>query len=443
MRLRSAAWVFSSQVASIALAMPVSILLARVLGPEGKGVLSVVQQIAVVGAAVLNVGLGPAFTFRAAKREVHGPYAVGLSLTLSLAAAAVLLSVFVVTRARIGPALLPEEPFVLLALGALAVGPVIFSQVMSGLLVGAGSVRTSSLVSVGSLAVQLAGFVCLALVGALTPGSAIAVWILAVSGAAVAMGALGYRVRAAGVLDGAAALLRRIWRFGLAAWASNGLGQIALRVDVFMVAYFIDATAVGVYSIAVTVAELLWVLPGALNAVLVPKVAGAADTDVEVATRLSRSLWPVAACSGLALWALSVPVIPLLFGEDFRGAIVPLGLLLPGAVAIAVASMASAYLYGIGHPGDWTKASATNVVVNLGANIVLIPVMGIGGAALASSISYSVAAAMVVRSFVRRSGKSWSDTLVPRPREIGELGHAMWLVLRERSRGQGVSGSGS
>ena len=68
-------------------------------------------------------------------------------------------------------------------------------------------------------------------------------------------------------------LARRALRFGLQSWGANLLQQINYRFDVLILGAFAGASDVGVYSVALTLTSVAWVLPQALQTVLFPRVA--------------------------------------------------------------------------------------------------------------------------------------------------------------------------
>jgi hypothetical protein len=74
-----------------------------------------------------------------------------------------------------------------------------------------------------------------------------------------------------------------------------------------------------------------------------------------------------------------------------------------------------------GRPEIWVRASAVNVVINLAANLVLIPRFGVTGAALASSVSCWAVTVVVLVSFGRLTGLSGKEYLRPRISEYRTL----------------------
>lgn len=430
MRVRSASWVLAAQVFGKLVAFPIGILLARSLGAEGKGAFSVLQLVTQFAVVLLGLGTSSSFLFLAGRRELRGCDALRLSVVFGAAATGLMLGAYVLVGPEAVHSLLNLTSGRLLLVSVLLVGPAIVSNFMYSTVFGSGSVRVATMVSNTSLALQLLAYAGLFFSGALTIASAIAVWGLSVVGEAVSVSIMGRGVRARDDVEpGVAALFSRGVRYGLMMWMAGLVGQAALRIDMFLLSAQKGTAAVGIYSVAVTFAELLWFIPTALNAVMLPKVSGEGRGALDVTLRLQRVLWPVTLLTGVLVALGAWVVIPLLYGKEFSGSIVPLVLLMPGALALALTTMPSAYLSGVGLPEEWTKASITNLVANVAANIVLIPRFGVAGAAMASAVSYSVAAVLIVRSFVRHTGIRYRDALLPTRDDFDELFAAVSRVL--------------
>src|SRR5205823_3535719 len=75
-------------------------------------------------------------------------------------------------------------------------------------------------------------------------------------------------------------LLRRALRFGLQSWGANLLQQINYRFDVLILAAYASTRDVGVYSVALTLTAVAWVLPQALQTVLFPRVASLDEATI-------------------------------------------------------------------------------------------------------------------------------------------------------------------
>ena len=135
---------------------------------------------------------------------------------------------------------------------------------------------------------------------------------------------------------------------------------------------------------------------------------------------------------GLAIPAaiLGPRLVRLVYGAQFADAGVALRLIIPGVVAYSVVAVLSRYLTGRGRPGTGTLILLLGLAINIVANLILVPRYGILGAAMASSLSYGLTAAVMLAVFIRLSGRGLAETLIVRPSDIA----AAFSVLRAVSR---------
>ena len=108
---------------------------------------------------------------------------------------------------------------------------------------------------------------------------------------------------------------------------------------------------------------------------------------------------------GVAFALLAEPIVELLFGDDYTGAVQPLRVLAPLTVLYGVSYFTGASLTARDRPGSFGRAAAVALVVNLGANLVLIPSYGATGAAVAAVVSAAVLVLLTFRSFARVAGR--------------------------------------
>ena len=153
---------------------------------------------------------------------------------------------------------------------------------------------------------------------------------------------------------------------------------------------------VGCYFVAVTIAEILFLLPFGTQAVLYSKVAReeSEDAAAEVSVRAGRNTFYLTAAGALVFAASGNLLIAIVGGREFAAAITPLRVLLPGMVFQCLA-MTLAPL-GV-RKGLYRKMSIMAIAVacaNLLLNFLLIPHWGITGAAIATTLSYGLNAAV-------------------------------------------------
>lgn len=429
-RLRSSAWVFAAQIGKTALSIPLGILLARTLGAAGKGEISVVQTASGLAVAVLHLGLPSAVMWLAAQGRASGRQTVALGALGALAVAALggalALGIGPIRAAH----LIGIERGALLGLAVLATAPSMLTYFTDAWLVGRGQVRLTQLTDVAALVAQLGVLAALAMTRQLGVASALVTW-LAVTGAAAAVKAL---LVLRDPQAGAGWSPREVWAegkgYGVRAWLGSTVNLLSLRQDVLILAALAGPRAVGIYTVGVTAAELAWYVPNALQSVATAKFSAEADS-LELARRLNRSVWPLTLACCIGVLVVVAPLLPLVYGPTFRASILPLALLLPGILATSMSSALAAWLAGRGHPGDPALASLVNMLVNIAANLALVPRLGAAGAALASSISYAAGSAVILWRFSKRSQSGPLAALWPRRSDWDAIAPMMAAPFRQ------------
>jgi glycosyltransferase involved in cell wall biosynthesis/O-antigen/teichoic acid export membrane protein len=213
-------------------------------------------------------------------------------------------------------------------------------------------------------------------------------------------------------------LLRRSVVFGVKVYVAQVFLYLVLRVDQVLVGRYAGFRQLGLYALATTVAELLWLLTDPLAAALIPHMVRARVGDDRrlsfAMARLSMSISTIAAIAG---WFLAPVVIPIVYGRGFAGAAPALRLLLPGVVALAAARpLGSVWV----KEGQVVLPSVLGLValgLNVALNLLLLPRIGIRGSSIASSICYGALALSYVAIARRRGVAGWLD-LVPRPSDL-------------------------
>jgi O-antigen/teichoic acid export membrane protein len=121
-------------------------------------------------------------------------------------------------------------------------------------------------------------------------------------------------------------------------------------------------------------------------------------------------LWTGVGC--LLVFLLADSVVRLLYSAEFAAVTAPLRWLLPGIFTFALGKVLLAEILAREKVYSMVWISAIGTAVNVAGNFMLIPRLGIAGAALASSISYSLISAIVVWYYLRETGVSWTMLLL-------------------------------
>jgi glycosyltransferase involved in cell wall biosynthesis/O-antigen/teichoic acid export membrane protein len=209
-------------------------------------------------------------------------------------------------------------------------------------------------------------------------------------------------------------LIRQSLAFGVKAYVAQIFFYLVLRADQVLVAHYAGYRQLGLYALATTVAELLWLLTDPLAGALMPHMVRARTGDdrrLSFSTaRISLLILTVAAAGA---WFLAPLVIPVVYGAGFAGAVPALRLLLPGVVALGAAKSLGAVRVKEGRMVITSALGLGAFGLNIALNLVLLPWIGIRGASIASSACYVALALSYVVIARRRGVAGWRD-LIPR-----------------------------
>jgi O-antigen/teichoic acid export membrane protein len=230
----------------------------------------------------------------------------------------------------------------------------------------------------------------------------------------------------------------RALRFGLQSWGANLLQQINYRFDVLILGGFASARDVGVYSVALTLTSVAWILPQGLQTVLFPRAASLDESAVtgEISSTESDAALAKAARhsvlliipGALLISFLLLVAVPLLYGGKFADTTPQGFILLPGVLLLGVGKVLSSVIAGRGYPRYILYGGAISVPLTLALYFTLIPAFHAWGAAVASSISYGLTALVWLVFFRRVTRIGLRSAFVPRADDVADYGGLVRLA---------------
>ena len=201
--------------------------------------------------------------------------------------------------------------------------------------------------------------------------------------------------------------LRKLFRFGLTAFSANIISFLLYRIDYWFVKEYCDAADLGNYIQVSKLAQVFFILPGILAGTVFPLTAGGQRQNVnELLATISRLIFIfyIFCCGILAVTGYWL--FPLLFGESFQNMYVPFLLLIPGILALSTLYTLTAYNAGKNKISTNIKGASIALAFIIVTDLVFIPLYGINGAAMISSIGYIIYHIYVLTAFTKEYGSS-------------------------------------
>lgn len=416
-----------------------SVMLARFLGPTGKGTYDLVLATSSLLVMILSLQLYPGITFAIAQNRAAIGSLSAVVAVLAVAQSAVgILILIVFGRSTAFAAMVPTEigeQFVFVI--SITVLGTLLAGYGRSFLYGLERFHVANWIDLASRTATVAAIGVFWILSTIYPGRvSISILIFAnasflVSSFLLTLIFLGkWRALKRGRTD-----LGLVFRFAIPNYLGDLVQHLNYRLDIFIVSHFVGARGVGLYVIAIGLAQLVWMVSQSAAKVLFPRIASAPVNSTANQTMTSRAarliLWlniGMAICIGV----VSPFLLPLVYGEAFMDSVRPVLFLLPGVVAFGIVNVLAAYIAGSGRPRLNLYIAIAGLIATISLNLILVPKIGISGAAIASSASYSLSCCLTMWVFVRLTRTPYAELLIPTSTDCRDLAATIRSVVLGR-----------
>lgn len=237
-----------------------------------------------------------------------------------------------------------------------------------------------------------------------------------------------------------------IW-FGLSALAM----RIIYQVDIMLLSlpvFDVTRAQLGNYTVAASIAAMMWQFPQAIGVLLLSKGAWADDEQAYARTcaAAARVAILLALVPAALLFAFAPALTALIYGEAFQDAGHVLRILMPGVLMFFGSRILESAMNARGYSRLVLSVMGSAAVLNIALNLALIPAYGFRGAAWASTICYIVGTLVMAIVFAVRMRIGLRDTLLPgaldRQYTLRIFNRLLGRLLRRRPPASGDDASG-
>jgi O-antigen/teichoic acid export membrane protein len=386
------------------------IVIARTLGPSGRGEIAAILMLAQLGTWIFSGGATDAIAFRLAQHPADGARLLGTWLAFGIP-----LSLLAIAAAEIAlPILFSAQTQNTIDLGRvyLAIVLVMMLQaVQYGMLLGSHDFLTYNVVRFIQPALIAAVYIGLLIVGGLSVEVALAVNAAATCTAFVI--AAVRLVRRQGIGRPSRSLLRGTLSYGLRAHIGTLAGLVNARLDLLIIPAFLGAASVGLYSVAANVASIVITPTVTIATILMPIAARRSGGSSRSVVRTLQAVLMIGVAIAVPLAVLANVVLNLVYGAEFEGAATALRILLPGLVLDAAAMVLWSGLLAANRPFLSSVAAAPAAVLTVVGLILFLESGGIEAAAIVSSCAYTVVFVISIFLYKHVTGLRWRHFLDP------------------------------
>lgn len=382
-----------------------SLLVARTGGPAVVGEYALMRVLPWLFGVIFSCGLPTAAAFFLAGERGKDPRAKPTVTLIAVAGAGLGSLAWLACAIPVHHALFRQIPLSLVLVMTVLVVTQLWTVTAKGCCQGSGDIPGANVVIVAEelwfVFVYPAVLVTVGYKGA----TSVLIALIASGALATATGLLrlGKRGYFRGWARPSAALAKKMLAFGARGQLGNMLWLMNLRFDFVLLGALAGPAELGIYAVASKVAELMRLLPTAINYVLYSRFARLPGGQ---AAAEARYLLPRAVALTLALTpfvaAGAYVGLPILYGEAFRAAVTPAEIIIIGLSIEGAAAVSSAYLIGRGRPGLNSIGMGAGAAITVTLDVILIPRYGAVGGAITSAITY-LTTTMVLVWLTRRT----------------------------------------
>ncbi len=415
---KSVKLVFSTNVLFLAFSVATSLLSAWALGAEGRGELVIITMWLFVFTLFGTLGLPYAHRYFTAKNPEFNSEIFTNTIVYTAIASFL---IFAVGWLAVPNLISEQKPEVIwmTQLFLLNVPVILLNELLRGQLEGAKLFGWLGIARIAFIGAQATSYIVLYVLGSLTLINALIVIVFAqVLTSTLMFFGVWFKLRPKWRLD-LKIFLKEI-HYGIRSYFGIVTEFAVWRLDQIMLTALASSTIIGLYAVAVAIAEISATLASSISDSLMPEVAGSKDKK-QALLLLSRSLRLTFYAQMLALipfWIVAPYLLQYVFGEEFIGATMALRLLFIGSIIWSASLILISGLNGFGNPGLSTVARIASAVTTVIMLLLLLPIWGMVGAAVSSIMGYGVMLIIALICILRTQNIGFWQFLRPRKDDI-------------------------
>ena len=413
-------------VMTLALGLLTGIIAARTLGPDGRGALTAVLTAPQVLGWLFTMGCAKAVTFHLSRDATLGARLLSTWLVLFIPVGAIA----VTTGEILLPSLFSAQSVETLqlartlhaddrrcfALGFDLLGIVLGDQDFLYF-------NTLNFIQPAGAAIV---YVLLWLSGYFTVSNALVTQV--VLGLVVLMAATGHVVHRHGIAWPDLDLGRRTFWYALRAHGEIISGTLTRRLDLLIIPAFLTASSVGLYAVATSVSGIIASIAGSIATILLPAATRLGESGRRLVIKSLHATLLMGMVLGGGLFLFANSAIRTVYGAEFSESVLPLRILLPGAVLSAGASILLNGLYAENRPFTATIASALGTAVTVAGLLTFLGTGGILAAAIVWTAAFALVFAVAGILYWRATGLEW-QAFAPQASDVQAMLQRLLAIL--------------
>lgn len=387
------------------LALPIgiasSIITARVLGPEGRGILAALMVLQGLAIQFGTLGYNGSITYFLSHSPERARSIVGNSVITALGGGILVALLFAIGAETAPAAVLGTVDRRLFFLLLASLPFTFLTQFLQNVLIARQEMVAFNVLDLVFRTMMLASYAVVLIVLDLSTTAAVGAFAgVSAAGGLIYLAMIYRRERFTPRFD--RPLFGAMSRYGVRIYAASILSYLVMRLNMLIINPTLGEREAGLFSVVLLFMDLVALVPQTLGMILFPKVARDNEGSAELTAKVFR--FTVYGVGGLCvvLAVAAEPIVTLMFGPEFSAAAPALRWLCPGILGLALMTILNNDLAGRGLPAVVMAAPAAAVVVSAILHVILLSPLGLVGSSIATSAAYLVAVVILYVASMRR-----------------------------------------
>ncbi len=405
------------QISGFICATVAGIIVARALGPENKGILTIAMLCPYIFFVIFNPTIETAIVFHMGKKHYDIKTFAGNAIILNFVLSLIALLFFFITFSQFRESFYRGIELNYLTIVICSVPFYFMLYYFSSILRGNMDIKGYNISN------QLLNFSNILLILIFTAIKRLHILEAIIAGiSGIVLGglyALTAVMRIAKGFSFNGKLILKLIKDGCKLYIGSIATFMNFQINFIILNCYANPSEVGFYSVAYAIATILSFFSISLDIGLYPKIAYATmDEAIKFTEIASRQMILITLIAALAFILFSKYIVLIYGGSSFLPSIEPLIILLPGMVILVVPKILGALWLRKGWFFQLTLIATITSIISLISNFLLIPKFKANGAALATSLTYSFLFLIEIVLYIKYVKNNISGLFIPTKTDI-------------------------
>ena len=399
---KAIAGILGSKIIADGFALLSGIVVARHLGPEGKGILTALIVVPTFITAFGHLGLPVSNIYLMAKKRDKQTLLVNSFYFFLLGSAVYVAGAFVLMPLLQTTFFSGVESKGLICLALLMIPLLLAKHFLVSFMRGLEKYKEYNVANILQRILRLGVMLLLVFLFNLTVPLAIVAMLISL----VVSNAYSYMIIKKkipiGSWKGSTNQFKESISYGLKEYLGNVFFTLNVKIDLLVLAAFMDRASLGIYSVTTGIAGVFLLIPTSMVVVLLPKISKCTGGHIDTILRKSIVYNTILLLTGwLAFLIVGRPLISFLYGQEFNEAYPLSVIVLLGAMLLSLRQIISRYFSGVGRPEIKSLIAGINIPVKAVSLYLLLKWYGLYGAAWSFVISSGVLLLLTIYFYFR------------------------------------------